>query len=173
MEFRLENIIAECFDGAANMSGIRKGLATRMKECSPLGIYVHCYGHLLNLALQDTMTEIETLHNTLGTIQSLYNFLHGSTKCHALFKDIEIHDKDVAPTLKSLSTNRWSCCWGTVRAVLEQVPRIMEALVSLSKDHDPKTYNESNSLLHSICDFEFVCGLMVLKLILSNTDYLS
>ena len=87
LDLRLENIIAECFDGAANMSGIRKGLATRMKECSPLGIYVHCYGHLLNLALQDTMTEIETLRNALGTIQSLYNFLHGSTKRHALFKN--------------------------------------------------------------------------------------
>ena len=37
----MKNIVAECFDGAANMSGIRKGLATRMKECSPLGIYVH------------------------------------------------------------------------------------------------------------------------------------
>ena len=145
----------------------------RMKECSPLGIYVHCYGHLLNLALQDTMTEIETLRNALGTIQSLYNFLHGSTKRHALFKDIEVHEEDVALTLKSLSTTRWSCRWAAVRAVLEQVPRIMEALVTLSKDRDPKTYNESNSLLHSICDFEFVYGLMFLKLILSNTDNLS
>ena len=173
LDLRLENIIAECFDGAANMSGIRKGLATRMKECSPLGIYVHCYAHLLNLALQDTMSEIETLRNALGTTQSLNNFLHGSTKRHALFKDIEIHEEDVALTLKSLSTTRWSCRWAAVRAVLEQVPRIMEALVTLSKDRDPKTYNESNSLLHSICDFEFVYGLMVLKLILSNTDNLS
>ena len=41
-------------------------------------IYVHCYGHLLILALQDTMTAIETLRNALGTIQSLYNFLHAS-----------------------------------------------------------------------------------------------
>ena len=49
----------------------------------------------------------------------------------------------------------------------------MEALVTLSKDRDPKTYNKSNSLLRSICDFEFVYGLMVLKLILSNTDNLS
>lgn len=57
--------------------------------------------------------------------------------------------------------------------MLEQVPRIMEALVTLSKDRDPKTYSESNSLLHSICDFEFIYGLMVLRLILSNTDNLS
>ena len=114
LDLRLENIIAECFDGAANMSGIRKGLAMRMKECSPLEIYVHCYGHLLNLALQDTMTEIETLRNAVGTIQSLYNFLHGSTKHHALFKDIEVHED-------------------------EQVPRIMEALVTLSKVPRPTT----------------------------------
>ena len=100
MDLRLENIIAVCFDGAANMSGIRKGIATRMKECSPLGIYVNCYGHILNLALQDTMTEIETLRNALGTIQSLYNFLHGSTKRHALFKDITVCEEDVALNLK-------------------------------------------------------------------------
>ena len=75
LDLRLENIIAECFDGAANMSGIRKGLAMRMKECSPLEIYVHCYGHLLNLALKDTMTEIETLHNALGYYPESLQFL--------------------------------------------------------------------------------------------------
>ena len=57
--------------------------------------------------------------------------------------------------------------------MLGQVPRIMEGVVTLSKDRDLKTYNESNSLLHSICDFKFVYGVIVLKLILSNTDNLS
>ena len=36
LELSLGNIIAECFDGAANMSGAHKGLATRMKQCSLL-----------------------------------------------------------------------------------------------------------------------------------------
>ena len=35
LQLSLENIIAECLDGAANMSGVHKGLAARMKECSP------------------------------------------------------------------------------------------------------------------------------------------
>ena len=55
----LKNIVGKSFDGAANINGIHKGLSSRMKECSPQSIYVHCYGHLLNLALQDTMTEVE------------------------------------------------------------------------------------------------------------------
>lgn len=37
-EFNLDmsNIIAECFDGASNMRGENKGLATRMKATSPI-----------------------------------------------------------------------------------------------------------------------------------------
>jgi hypothetical protein len=31
----LTDIVGECFDGAANMSGCHKGVASRMKECSP------------------------------------------------------------------------------------------------------------------------------------------
>ena len=175
LELWLEDIVAECFDGAANMSGARKGLAARMKECSPLSIYVHCHGHRLNLALQDTMTTIEPLQKSLGVIQSLHNFLEGSPKRHAIFKDIEVEDEDedVTLTIKSQSATRWSCRWAAVKAVVNQLPKIIEALLSLSKDRDPKTYNDSNSLLNSICDFRFVFGLNVLKVILSNTDGLS
>ena len=92
LQLELQNIVGECFDGASNMSGVNKGLSARMKECSPLAIYVHCYGHFLNLALQDTLTTVEPLRNTLGTIQSLYNFLEASPKRHALFRDIETEE---------------------------------------------------------------------------------
>ena len=42
------------------MNGIHNDLSFRMKECSPCSIYFYCYGHLLNLALRDTMKEIES-----------------------------------------------------------------------------------------------------------------
>ena len=38
----LQNIVGKAFEGAANMNGVHKGLSTRMEECSPFGIYVHC-----------------------------------------------------------------------------------------------------------------------------------
>ena len=93
LELSLGNIIAECFDGAVNMSRAHKGLATRINQCSPLGIYVHCHGHRLNLVLQDTMTEIQPLRNALGIMHSLYNFLEGSTKRHAFFKEVESEEE--------------------------------------------------------------------------------
>ena len=155
------------------MSGVNKGLSARMKECSPLAIYVHCYGHLLNLALQDTMTTVEPLRNTLGTIQSLYNFIEGSPKRHALFGDIETEQCSLLTTLKFQSVTRWSCRWEAVTAVDQQLERIVKALLVLSTDRDAKTCSESRSLLHGICDFQFVLGLCVLKIILSNTSSLS
>ena len=70
-------------------------------------------------------------------------------------------------TLKSLSATRWSCRWETVRAVVEQITRI-----SCVDDRDPKTYTDSNALLNSICAFDFVFGLLLLKVVLSNINCL-
>ena len=36
------------------------------------------------------------------------------------------------------------------------------------KYYDPKTYSDSKALLNAICDFEFVLGLCILKVILSD-----
>ena len=139
----LKNIVGKAFDGAANMNGVHKGLSTslRMEECSPFGICVHCYGHVLSFALQDTMTQNEPLRNALGTIQALYNFLEASPKRHALFSDTEVQGEDLKLTLKSLSTTRWSCRWEAVKAVYGQMERIVKALLTLSSDKDPKTHS--------------------------------
>ena len=169
----LKKIVGKAFDGAANMNGVHKGLSTRMEECSPLGIYVHCYGHVLNLTIQDTMTQIEPLCNALGTVQALYNFLEASSKRHALFCDTEVEGESLKQTLKSLSVMRWSCRWEAVKAVDKQMERIVKALLMLSSDKDPKTYSDSRYLLTAICDLEFIFGLCVLKIILRNTSGLS
>ena len=81
---------------ALQMNGVHKGLASRMKEWPLLSIYVHCYGDLLNLKLQDTMTNVEPIRNAIGTIQRLYNFLEAMDEDH------------INLTLKSLSVTRWS-----------------------------------------------------------------
>ena len=35
------------------MSGIRSGVATKISLLEPRALYTHCYGHVLNLAVQD------------------------------------------------------------------------------------------------------------------------
>ena len=43
----------QAYDGAANMSGRIRGVATQIKSVEPKALHVHCLAHCLNLCLQD------------------------------------------------------------------------------------------------------------------------
>ena len=45
--------VAQCFDGAAVMSGRCTGVQSRIRELCPKAIYVHCFAHRLNLVIVD------------------------------------------------------------------------------------------------------------------------
>ena len=107
-------------------------------------------------------------HDNSGTIakHSRHNpesvqFLEASTKQHALFGDTETEECSLLTTLKSRCVTRWSCRWEAVKAVDQQLERIVKALLVLFTDRDTKTCSESRSLVHGICDFQFVLGLWV------------
>jgi len=118
---------------------------------------------------------IEPLRNALGTIQSLYNFLEASPKRHAIFRDTDVESDHLKLSLKSQSIMRWSwsCRHEAVKAVVEQLERIIKSLLKLSTDKDSKTYSDARGLLAVIADFDFIFGLCLLKVILTNTSSLS
>jgi hypothetical protein len=75
------------------------------------------------------MTSIEPIRNALGTIQTLYNLIEASPKRHNVFQNIQVEKENSDLTLKSMSVIRWSCRWQAVKAVFEQMPRIIRALL--------------------------------------------
>ena len=168
------SIVGLGFDGASNMNGPNKGVAARFKEDSPMSLYVHCYGHLLNLAVKDCLSSLPLLRNTLGIVQSLYVFLEASPKRHAIFVNTEMNAvTSLVRTLKSLSATRWSANYESVKGVDEEFERIIKCLWTIVHECDAKASSEAKSLLSAILDFEFLFGLHVLKVILPSTSKLS
>ena len=51
----------QAYDGASAMQGVRKGLATLIKNEVPAAVPVHCLAHSLNLCLQDVSRQIPFL----------------------------------------------------------------------------------------------------------------
>ena len=49
---------------AANMQGVRSGVATQIKKDNP-ALPVHCFAHSLNLCLQDAERKVSLLRNVL------------------------------------------------------------------------------------------------------------
>ena len=71
---------AQGYDGASNMSGHLTGLAARVKEISPLAIYVHCCNHRLNLVVQKIGLDVPEYQSVLGIMRLVYNQLSPSNK---------------------------------------------------------------------------------------------
>ncbi|XP_066975351.1 zinc finger MYM-type protein 1-like [Macrobrachium rosenbergii] len=177
MELRIEDVVGQCYDGASNMSGKEKGVATRVQEVAPKAIYVHCYGHLLNLALQDRLQENTVIRNALGVVQSIQNFFN-TPKQENVLRSVHMPDIDPTPynpyiKLKSLSETSWSCRWEAVKAVEQQPERILLALIELSKEKDVKTFVDAKGLVKAMLEFPFILGLHALKVIFSNTNALA
>ena len=53
------------YDGA---SGIRNGVATKIMELEPRALYIHCYGHFLNLAADDVVKTSKLLQDALDIL---------------------------------------------------------------------------------------------------------
>ena len=64
------------------------------------------------------LEEVRVLRNTLGVIQSLYNYSEASPKRHAFFEDFSNEDdKNNESLLKSDFVTWWSCRCEAVKAV--------------------------------------------------------
>lgn len=72
---KLEDERGQCYDGAAAMSGRKKGVAAVIKRINPKCLYTHCYGHALNLAVGDSVRNVKLLSDTFGTIKEICNLV--------------------------------------------------------------------------------------------------
>jgi hypothetical protein len=49
---------AQGYEGAADMSGIHRGVQARIRERIPTALYVHCNAHVLNLAIVHSSSDV-------------------------------------------------------------------------------------------------------------------
>ena len=59
----LQELHGECYDGAFNMYGVRKGLSGRILEQRKIAFYTHCTSHALNLCIAATCKEHNSISN--------------------------------------------------------------------------------------------------------------
>ena len=60
MDLSLARARGQCYDGAANMSGGKSGVAKQLSDKEPRAVFTHCYGHALNLACSDALKRCKT-----------------------------------------------------------------------------------------------------------------
>ena len=103
------------------MSGSKSGVATQLASIQPKALYMHCYGHALNLPVQDLLKGIKVLGDTLDTVYEITKLIKKSPKRDVIFNKIKNDVTAGSPGIRILCPTRW-----TVRA---------ESLISISENY--------------------------------------
>ena len=137
-----------------------------MRSLAPTALYTHCYAHVLNLVIVDSMTNNRIARDFFGTLQNLYVLIETCTKRHAIFCNFQ--DKSNATSdaqkttkyvLKKLSDTRWACRADSIKAIYHTVESVVATLKEVLKvEKKPNIYAEAKGILRSI-DFEFILAV--------------
>ncbi|XP_063790285.1 uncharacterized protein LOC134945132 [Pseudophryne corroboree] len=102
-----------------------------------------------------------------GIVQTLYNFMEGSSVRHARMEKISQDVGSQLKTLKSLSNTRWACRAEAVAAVKQNYSIILQALDEIVQETRlPDIKIKARGLICELKSFDFIFGLHMMHPIL-------
>ena len=84
-ELQSQNMVSQGYDGASLMSGRCNGVQKKVKEEAPHARYIHCYAHILNLVLVDSVKKVQEASSSLCFKHS-YVFVINKSPCNIFGK---------------------------------------------------------------------------------------
>ena len=94
MNLPIDNARGQCYDGAATMAGVRKGVATQINEINSKFLYTHCYGHALSLAVADAVKTVDCLKKTFKTARDICKLIEKSPMRNTKLDEIRSETKN-------------------------------------------------------------------------------
>ena len=76
------------------MSGARKGVAAMIRQEESRALYMHCYGHALNLAVADTVKQSKVCRDALDTTFAITRLIKFSPNRNSAFDRIRSSIED-------------------------------------------------------------------------------
>eukprot|EP00795_Rhopilema_esculentum_P005495 gene5495-673_t len=163
-----QKLIAQCYDGAAVMSGCNNGVQTIVKQSYANAHYVHCYAHQLNLILQQAVSQISQIRLFFANLNGFSVFFSRSPK------RVEYLDKYVARRIPRSAQTRWNF----QSRIIDTVYRYQNDLVECFQDiianwnGDQHTIREASGLLHWLQDNNFLLFLEFFQRVFPHVEIL-
>lgn len=170
-EFQIkEKLVGQTYDGASVMSGHVNGLQKKVLDEYPLAIFTHCYAHVLNLVLQQGLSNIKECRIFFQTLGGLAAFFSKSSKrVHAL-------QQFVARKLPTVAPTRWNFTSRLSNTVQKYRPQLVEffqhIITESSADWDTDTVVKAQGFKNFLQDFQTIILLEIFSKLFGYTDVL-
>lgn len=175
----LSDCVGQAYDGASNMSGKHNGVQALVKKEAHNCLYVHCFGHSLNLCVQEVSKKCDLIRNTLQFIAELVQLIKFSPKRSSLFnavrQSISIVDNEspsASPSLRTLCPTRWTVRHSAIDSILKNYTALISTLQVVEEGHDEYAA-KGKGLLIRMESFDLFFGLHLSFRVFSAAEQLS
>lgn len=168
-EFKIENkLVAQTYDGAAVMSGHLNGLQSKVLEKYPKAMFTHCYAHVLNLILQQSLECNKELKIFFRGLKSLPVFFSHSPK------RLKALSEFMSKKLPTLATTRWNFTSRLVHTVHNHRTSLVDFFLFVyeSGDFDNITEMTARGFANFLQDNKNIFIIHILSNLLVFTDIL-
>ena len=170
MNLNMSMCRAQCYDGASNM----KKAAKEIKSIEPRALYLHCYGHSLNLAVADTLKGVKVMSDVMDHALEICKLLKYSPRRDAIFHKLKEEISPQVPGLRNLCPTRWTvraASLESIRLNYETLEATWEEALAVVRELEVKA--RINGVAAIMKTFGFLFGLILAERILKHTDNLS
>ena len=169
----LSNCRGQSYDGASNMMGHLRGVATRIQEEQPSAIKVHCLAHCLNLCLQSVSRKCQPIRNALDVTMELSKLILYSPKRYRIFQQCKQELSPEGTGLRPLCPTRWTVRTEALNSLIRNYSAMAQALQQISDESHDDYGRRANGILCQLQRFDTFFGIKLSYLIFSATEQTS
>ncbi|XP_052268522.1 zinc finger MYM-type protein 1-like [Dreissena polymorpha] len=174
MNLSLSQFRGQCYDGASNMTGAKRGVATNILAKEEQAVFKHCYGHELNLAVGDCVRQCKFLHDTLDTVHEVSKLIKYSPKRDSTLQTLKVEMSPNTPGSRVLCPTRWTVRAASLQSVLDNYT-VLQTLwdTSYEQTNDLEIHSRIVGVRSQMESFNLFFGVHQGHIILQHTDNLS
>lgn len=160
-DYLQHHLVAFVSDGASNMLGRISGVGVKSQRLYPNIIIWHCCNHRLELAVSDTLKEVQGINHFQHFIEKLYALYHQSPKNMNELSLCAASLEEKLLKIGKIFTIRWvASSERTLKAVWNNYSALYEHFLKSSNDHrESKERAKYTGLKRILTSVEFVHNL--------------
>ena len=164
-----QKLIAQSYDGAANMAGNMNGVQALIKSTHPEALFIHCHAHVLNLVLSQSMNSLSECKIFFSTLSGIAAFFSRSTKRTKFLEEF------LKRRLPHVSPTRWAYSSRLVNVVCEDRSKLCDVfneMLNNPTEIEQDMLVPARGFLSTLEDFTFCFLLRTFNNIYAFTDIL-
>lgn len=178
MNIPISRIRGQCYDGASTMRGAKSGVAKIIKDEEPRALYTHCYGHSINLAVNDAIKQLRPIKGALETAYEITKLIKYSPRREGIFEQLKCaHEVETgfhSAGIRLLCPTRWTVRANTLESIIVNYEVLLDTWdEALDVCRDTEIKARINGVWSQMKTFDFVFGTILGELILRHSDNLS